>query len=83
MFYEIRAQNFTPKMGRFGFSQLIKNYAKKYPVDHRHNYFKVSSLRSSTNFKKGIFSKTVYKLIYFCLMGKKRRFYYKKYQLFI
>ena len=65
LFYEIRAQNSTPKRGRFGFSQLIKNYAKKYPVDHRHNYIKVSSLRSSTNFKKGIFSNTLYKLIYF------------------
>ena len=28
LFCEIRAQNFTPKMGHFGFSRLIKNYAE-------------------------------------------------------
>ena len=49
-----------------------------FQIIYRHNYIKVSSLRSSTNFKKGIFSKTLYKLIYFCLIGKNRRFYYKK-----
>ena len=30
-------------------------------VDHRHNYTKVSPLRSPTNFKKGIFSKKIAK----------------------
>ena len=28
LFCEIRAQNFTPKMGHFGFFQLIKNFTE-------------------------------------------------------
>ena len=66
-------RNSGPKfypMVHFGFSYLIK----KYPVDLRHNTIKVSPLRSPTNFKKSIFSKTLYKLIYFSLIDKEGRF---------
>ena len=53
------------------------------PSRNRHKYIKESALRSPTNFKKGIFTKTMYKLINFCLIDKKGRFYYIKYQIFI
>ena len=74
LFCKFRAQIFTPKMGQFGFFCLSKITPKKNSVDHRHNYIKVSHLRSTTNFKRGIISKILYKLIYFCLIDKKGHF---------
>ena len=65
---------FYPKNGSFWLFLVNQKLRRKYPVDHRHNYIKVSLLRSSTNFNKGIISKTMYKLNYYCLIGKKRLF---------
>ena len=73
---------FYPKNGSFWLFLVNQKLRRKYPVDHRHKIIKVSLLRSSTNFKKGIISKILYKLIYFCLIDKKGHFYYIKYQLF-
>ena len=74
---------FYPKNGSFWLFLVNQKLRRKYPVDHRHNYIRVSPLRSPTNFKKAIISKILNKLIYFCLIDKKGHFYYIKYQLFI
>ena len=72
-----------PKNGSFCFFLVIQKLRRKYPVDHRHNYIKVSPLRSPTNFKKDTISITLYKLIYFCSIDKKGLFHYIKYQFLI
>ena len=48
---------FYSKNGSFWLFLVNQKLRRKNPVDHRHNYIKVSALRSPTNFKKGIFSK--------------------------
>ena len=80
---EIRAQSFTPKMVHFWRFLVNQKLRRKYPVVHRHNYIKVSPLRSLKNLNKGIISKTLYKVIYLCLPDKKVCFYYIKYQVLI
>ena len=50
---------FYPKNGSFWLFLVNQKLRQKYPVDHRHNYIKVSPLRSPTNFKKGIISKKI------------------------
>ena len=65
---------FYPKSGSFWLLLVIQKLRQKYPV---------GPLRSPTNLSKGLFSKTLYNLIYFCLIDKKGRFYYIKDQLFI
>ena len=67
---------FYPKIWSFWLFLVNQKLRRKYPVDLRHNFIKESVLRSPTNFKKGLFTKTLYKLIYFCLINKKGRFYY-------
>ena len=67
---------FYPKNGSFWLFLVNQKLRQKYPVDHRHNYIRLRPLRSLTNFKRGIFSKTLYKLIKFCLIDKKGSFYY-------
>ena len=74
---------FYPKNGSFWLFLVNQKLRQKYPVDHRHNYIKGSFIHSPTDFKNGIISKILCKLIYFCLIDKKGRFYYIKYQLFI
>ena len=74
---------FYPKNGSFWLFLVNQKLRQKDPADHRHNYTKVSPLRSPTNFMEGIISKILYKLICFCLIGKKGHFYYIKYQFFI
>ena len=48
---------FYPKNGSVWLFLVNQKLRRKHPVDHRHNYMKVSPLRSPTNFKKGVFSK--------------------------
>ena len=67
---------FYPKNGSFWHFLVNQKLRQKYPADQRDIYIKVSPLRSPTNFKKGIFSTTLYKLICYCLIDKKGRFYY-------
>ena len=50
-FSEIINKNFTPKMGYFGFFQLIKNYAETTLLNDM-NSITGSLLRSTTKFKK-------------------------------
>ena len=71
---------FYPKNESFWFFLVHKKLRQKYKVDHRHIYIyiKVSPLRSPTNFKKGIISKILYKLTYFCLIDIKGHFYHIK-----
>ena len=47
---------FYLKNGSFWLFLVYQNCATKHPVVHRHIYVKVSSLRSPTNFNKGLFS---------------------------
>ena len=74
---------FYPKNGSFWLFLVNQKLRQKYPVDHRLNYIEMSPLRSTKNFKKIVFSKTLHKSFHFCLIDKKGRFYYIKYQLFI
>ena len=66
--------NFYLKNGSFWLFLVNQKLRRNYPVDHRHTYIKVSPLRSPANFMKGIISKILYKLLYFCLIDKKRSF---------
>ena len=44
---------------------------RKNPADHRHNYIKVSHLRSPINIMKGIFSKKKLQIVQKLFLNKK------------
>ena len=75
---KILNQNFTPKMGNFGFFQLIKNYAETTLLINEKYISQEGSYTTQQSSRRVKSPKNLYKRKYFFAIVKKRDFYYMK-----